>query len=245
MRDNGGSLTEEQEPLDQSKEEALPFPTQLDLSSTWTDQLLLDNGNLKPIRELLSGEDLQETLEMFLDGASMSTVIPTLTTDTLSGTDATMVSTKPGTLTKKEFHSQDTHLEMDSDSKSNPSWPKTELSDTSSTSVVINIDLESRTTTHTTTNSGGSLTGEPDLSEPSLTEEWLSQSKMVETTGALHMPLSSDTLETNHYKKSDGSLVAEEISEILEEDALMSLEVMSINDTLPGTHATTVPTKDG
>lgn len=84
----------------------------------------------------------------------MSTEDLTLTTDTLSGGNAIMETTKVGSLTDKELDSQLTQSEMVLDSKLEPDFHLEDqlpgLEDT----------LDSSTTTHTTPDNGGSGTQE-------------------------------------------------------------------------------------
>jgi hypothetical protein len=89
------------------------------------------------------------------------------TTDTLSSGDATMVSTKPGTLTKELFLGQDNHFKMVEDSKSDQEWLEVKLSSGTSTLVTTNTDSESITLSHGTKDNGGSLIEEQELSDQS------------------------------------------------------------------------------
>lgn len=100
--DNGGSLTEELEPLDQLLEETMPSPTREDKDSRSTELLSSDNTLVRHTKELLSMEVQSETSETFQDNALMFTETPTLTTDTSSGGLAIMVQTKAGPLTEAE-----------------------------------------------------------------------------------------------------------------------------------------------
>ena len=93
-----------------------------------------------------------------------------------------------------------------------------------------------------TTDNGSFSIGELDLSELLPTETWLCQSNKVAATGTTSTTLlSSDHTETMLYKRSDGSTVQEETSEIWEKDVLMSMETLTlISDTFTGTSATMV-----
>ena len=96
-------------------------------------------------------------------------------------------------------------------------------------------------------NNGGSSTTEPRLLELAPIETSLSQSKREALTGntTTMLVLFTDTLDICS-KRSDGSTLTEELSEISLEDALMLLETLTVTtDTLNGTNATMVLTKDG
>lgn len=90
-KSNGGSLMEEQEPLDQFKEETMLSLTKMATSSE--SMLLLSSDNSKDNQlKLLDGSmDQEETSEMLLTSALMFMVIPIPTTDMLSSTTATTV----------------------------------------------------------------------------------------------------------------------------------------------------------
>lgn len=118
--DNGGSLTEELEPLDQFTKETMPSPTREDKDSRSTELLSSDNGLVSLTKELPSMEVLSETSETSQDNALMFTENPTLTTDTSSGGLAIMVQTKAGPLTEQELDGKDIHSMMVKDSKSRP-----------------------------------------------------------------------------------------------------------------------------
>jgi hypothetical protein len=75
--------------------------------------LLLDHGPATILRKLTSGVELGET-----SGTMASSAWTSGQEDMLSGIDATMVRTKPGTSTSKDQDIQDSHFVMESDSKS-------------------------------------------------------------------------------------------------------------------------------
>lgn len=70
----------------------------------------------------------------------MFTVLVTLTTDGLSGTDATMEPIKVGTTIPEVFHTQDTQSEMEFNSKSDQEWHTTEPSTGMNTLEDLNTD---------------------------------------------------------------------------------------------------------
>lgn len=101
------------------------------------------------------------------------------------------------------------------------------------------IDLESETTIQKTSNNGGCSTGEPDLSELKVTEEWPFPSNGTTTTGT-----ETDTLlllqntPVNTSKESDGSMDLIETSEMLVLDASTLLEDQTVTtDMSVGTDA--------
>jgi hypothetical protein len=76
-------------------------------------QPLSEGSRVIPISWSPSMEVRLEMSETMVDNAWMLPVLQTLTTDIASGTSVTTTRTKLGTLTKKEFISQDTLSETD------------------------------------------------------------------------------------------------------------------------------------
>jgi len=110
-----------------------------------------------------------------------------------------------------------------------------------------NIDLESKTTTHTIKNNGSSSTGEQELLDLLPTLDKLSPSNKEEETGTTTTtPLLLDNSEVSGSKRSDGSMEVEETSEMSVLDASMFTETPTLTeDTFTGTSATMVQTKPG
>jgi len=128
--DNGSSSTGELEPSELELIETRQFPSNREeaTGSTITTLLLLDHTEENLFNTSDGSTDLEEMSEIKVLDASMSTETPTQTTDTLSGTSATMVLTKLGTSTEEESDIQSNHLLQVSNSKSETEWHSTEPS---------------------------------------------------------------------------------------------------------------------
>jgi hypothetical protein len=98
-----------------------------------------------------------------------------------------------------------------------------------------------------TSDNGGSLTGEPDLSDLLETEVLLFLFNGMERTGdTITTMVSSEHTDVKHTKRSDGSMEDITISEILDTDASMfNLTTMLIIDMLCSTNAREERVVDG
>lgn len=116
--DNGSFSIRDQELSELWLTEARPSQEDRAMDSETPTLLLLDNTKTKVTKRSVSTMDQGRTSETPTDNALMFTVTLTPTTDTFIGTLATMVSTKPGSLTPREPSSHNTHLKTDSNSRS-------------------------------------------------------------------------------------------------------------------------------
>ena len=148
-RDNGSHSTLELKLSELSTEEDTPFPKDTDMDQdSSVDNTLLSRFTLDITLKRSNGTQVQEeTLEITVTCASISNLV-TITVDTSCTTDAIMVLTKPGTLTKDGTAILDNHMETQENSKSEPRCPEEELLDGGTTSVVINTTLNCKITLH-------------------------------------------------------------------------------------------------
>lgn len=108
-QDNGGSLTEELEPSEQTTREVTPSQTKEDKASELVLLLSLDTTREEiMLKCLLSMEDLSETSETSQDNAWMFMEEVIQTIDMLPGGPATTMPTKDGASIPEELISQDT-----------------------------------------------------------------------------------------------------------------------------------------
>lgn len=148
-RDNGSHSTLELKLSELSTEEDTPLPkdTDMDQDSSVVNTLS-SRFTLVTTPKRSNGTQVQEeTLEITETCASMSKV-ETITVDTFFTTDATMVSTKPGSLTKDGTAMLDNHMETQENSRSELRCLEEELLDGGTTSVVINTTLNCKITLH-------------------------------------------------------------------------------------------------
>lgn len=148
-RDNGSHSTLELKLSELSTEEDTPFPKDTDMDQdSSVDNTLLSRFTLDITLKRSNGTQVQEeTLEITVTCASISNLV-TITVDTSCTTDAIMVLTKPGTLTKDGTAILDNHMETQENSKSEPRCQEEELLDGGTTSVVINTTLNCKITLH-------------------------------------------------------------------------------------------------
>lgn len=181
--DNGSSSIPE---LDQSEllpEETMPFPTNMVKSSSLVNTLSSDHGEMNITKSSHTTQEDLETLEITLSIVSMSMEVKTTTTtDLLSGLAILVLANHSGS-TEDHSDIQDTHLEMESDSKSSQECLVEEPSNGTSILDQTNTDSESKTTIQVTADNGGHLTGELDLSELTQIEEepYLFNSELLTT----------------------------------------------------------------
>lgn len=148
-RDNGSHSTLELKLSELSTEEDTPLPKDTDMDqdsslvNTLSSRLTLDTT----LKRSNGTQAQEETLEITETCASMSN-LETITVDTFFTTDATMVSTKPGSLTKDGTAMLDNHTETQENSKSDLRCLVEELSDGGTTSVVINTTLNCKIILH-------------------------------------------------------------------------------------------------
>lgn len=148
-RDNGSHSTLELKLSELSTEEDTPLPkdTDMDQDSSVVNTLS-SRFTLVTTPKRSNGTQVQEeTLEITETCASMSKV-ETITVDTFFTTDATMVSTKPGSLTKDGTAMLDNHMETQENSRSDLRCLEEELLDGGTTSVVINTTLNCKIILH-------------------------------------------------------------------------------------------------
>lgn len=112
-QDNGGSLTEELEPLDQVKRETSLSQIKEVKDTSLTELLLLDNMQESHPKCSLSMVVHTETSETYQETVLMFTETQIQTTDMLSPILATMELIKVGPLTDKESITQDILLLME------------------------------------------------------------------------------------------------------------------------------------
>lgn len=180
-----------------------------------------------------------------LDNVSMFTETKTEMEDMLFSGHATMVLTKPGTLTKKLLEFHHTHLEMDLDSRSNQECQDTELSSILNTSEETNSDSEFKTTTLMMPDNGSSLIQELRPSELTTEEATLLPTKLVKVTESMLL-LPSDHGRVRSTRESPGTMDQEETSETLDANALTFTEDRTDTiDMLSSGTATTASTKPG
>ena len=148
-RDNGSHSTLELKLSELSTEEDTPLPkdTDMDQDSSVVNTLL-SRFTLDITLKRSNGTQVQEeTLEITETCVLISNLVTT-TVDTSCTTDAIMVLTKPGTLTKDGTAMLDNHMETQENSKSEPRCQEEELSDGGTTSVVINTTLNCKIILH-------------------------------------------------------------------------------------------------
>ena len=123
---NGSSSIEELEPSELLREDHTFLLTDSEEATKLVKLLLSDHGEVRSTKRVHSMEENTETLETMLRNVSMFTELEMLTTCTLSSGTATMVLTKPGTLTLKELDIQNNHITIILDSKSDQDFQREE-----------------------------------------------------------------------------------------------------------------------
>jgi hypothetical protein len=149
IRDNGSHSTLELKLSELSTEEDTPSPkdTDMDQDSSVVNTLLSRLTLDTTLKRSNGTQAQEETLEITETCASVSNLVTT-TVDTFFTTDAIMVLTKPGTLTKDGTAMLDNHMETQENSKSDPRCQEEEPSDGGTTSVVINTTLNCKIILH-------------------------------------------------------------------------------------------------
>jgi len=117
---------------------------------------------------------LIETSETMDPSASKQLAEETLTYHTFTGRTASTIHLKDGGLIKDQTGTLDNHMVTQEDSKSDQECLEEEPSHSMSILVHTNIDLESKTSNHSTKTNGGSLITEPSLSDLTREETMLS-----------------------------------------------------------------------
>lgn len=117
MANNGSSSIEEPNLSELGREETMPSQIDMENDSRLMSTQSSDHGEVRHTNNFLTSQVQEETSETHLPNVWMfKTVIENMLA--LSSNTATMEPTKDGSLTEEEFISQDTHLEMELDSRS-------------------------------------------------------------------------------------------------------------------------------
>lgn len=167
------------------------------------------------------------------------------TTDMLSTGPATTVSTKLGTSINVHTLTQDSLWPTVLDSKSSQEWPTSEPSSPMNTSVEVNTDLESETTSQRRTTNGSFSTEDQELSDPSQEETSLFPTKLDKDSES-EEPLLPDHTRTKFTKELPSMVDQERTLETMLKSASMFGEVSTdTEDIQPSGTATTASTRPG
>jgi len=163
--DNGGPSMTEPRQSEPGLEETMSLPTDKDIDSESTSQLLPDHTETRTTRESDGMEEDTETSETTHTSVLRFKAEETFRTNQLSSTTATTVLVKHGTSINKVSHIQDNHFQMAEDSKSDQECQPTELSSGENILDHTNINSESEITGQEKESNGSSSTEELEPSE--------------------------------------------------------------------------------
>jgi len=204
-----------------------------------------DHGEVRSIRNWLIMVEDTETLETTLESASTSVVIETIIIDTSFSGTAITVPTKDGLSIELVSDTQDNHSEMELSSKLDQDFQERDHLLSKNTLEDINIDLESKTTTHGISSNGLSSTEDQELSElPQIEEELFQEDKV--TDSEMETLLLLESTETKQTKRFPSGPDNTETSETTTDNVSMfTVHLTLTTDTPSGTSAITEETKCG